>query len=112
MRSMAAPDRVPVSRERILEAAARVYALHGFRGATTRLIANEAGVNEVTLFRTFGSKSALIEAVLAQHKHSRPVVALPVEPVDPALSIDADPPLPSVASGRRALRGDLDSIVL
>ena len=26
--------------------------------------------------------------------------------------LDADPPLPSVASGRRALRGDLDSIVL
>lgn len=86
---MAAPDRVPVSRERILEAAARVYALHGFRGATTRLIANEAGVNEVTLFRTFGSKSALIEAVLAQHKHSRPVVALPVEPVDPRAELTA-----------------------
>lgn len=80
---MAAPDRTPVSRERILEAAARVYAMHGFRGATTRLIANEAGVNEVTLFRTFGSKSALIEAVLAQHGHSHPAVGLPDEPVDP-----------------------------
>ena len=47
-------------RERILEAAARVYAEAGFRGATTRRIASEAGVNEVTLFRQFGSKSALI----------------------------------------------------
>lgn len=56
-----------ISRERILEAAARVYAKHGFRGSTTRLIANEAGVNEVTLFRTFGSKGALLEAVLMQH---------------------------------------------
>ena len=80
---MSAPDRIPVSRERILEAAARVYAMHGFRGATTRLIANEAGVNEVTLFRTFGSKSALIEAVLAQFGRSRPTVSLPEEPVDP-----------------------------
>jgi AcrR family transcriptional regulator len=53
-----------VSRERILDAAARVYSKHGFRGATTRLIAAEAGVNEVTLFRTFGSKGALLEAVL------------------------------------------------
>ena len=86
---MAAPDRTPVSRERILEAAARVYALHGFRGATTRLIANEAGVNEVTLFRTFGSKSALIEAVLAQHGRARPTVALPDEPVDPFTELTA-----------------------
>jgi len=89
MRSMAAPDRTPVSRERILEAAARVYAMHGFRGATTRLIANEAGVNEVTLFRTFGSKSALIEAVLAQHGHARPALALPDVPVDPLNELTA-----------------------
>jgi AcrR family transcriptional regulator len=86
---MAVPDRIPVSRERILEAAARVYALHGFRGATTRLIANEAGVNEVTLFRTFGSKSALIEAVLAQYGKSRPAVSLPDEPVDPLAELTA-----------------------
>lgn len=47
-------------RHRILSAAARVYAQHGWRGATTRRIADEAGVNEVTLFRQFGSKDALL----------------------------------------------------
>ncbi len=72
-----------ISRERILEAAGRVYAKHGFRGATTRLIATEAGVNEVTLFRTFGSKGALMEAVLGQHHQSQPDCCLPSEPVDP-----------------------------
>ncbi len=51
-------------REQILDAATRVYAEHGFRGATTRRIADAAGVNEVTLFRTFGSKALLIEAAL------------------------------------------------
>ena len=72
-----------ISRERILEAAARVYAKHGFRGATTRLIAIEAGVNEVTLFRTFGSKGALLEAVLGPHSvHNQPP-QLPLEPTDP-----------------------------
>jgi AcrR family transcriptional regulator len=72
-----------ISRERILEAAARVYAKHGFRGATTRLIAIEAGVNEVTLFRTFGSKGALLEAVLGPAStHAQPP-ALPDEPQDP-----------------------------
>ena len=60
-----------ISRERILEAAGRVYSKHGFRGATTRLIAAEAGVNEVTLFRTFGSKGALLEAVLEANDHVR-----------------------------------------
>ena len=72
-----------ISRERILEAAGRVYAKHGFRGATTRLIANEAGVNEVTLFRTFGSKSALLEAVLVQQHVAQPESPLPTEPTDP-----------------------------
>ena len=86
---MIVPDRSPVSRERILEAASRVYAMHGFRGATTRLIANEAGVNEVTLFRTFGSKGALLEAVLEQHGRSCPVLALPTEPADPLAELTA-----------------------
>ena len=72
-----------VSRERILEAAARVYAKHGFKGATTRLIAIEAGVNEVTLFRTFGSKSALLEAVLIQHVGNEHSPTLPAIPQDP-----------------------------
>lgn len=51
-------------RHRILTAAAHVYARYGFRGATTRLIAADAGVNEVTLFRTFGSKADLLQAML------------------------------------------------
>src|SRR6185503_13455225 len=57
----------PEIRNRILAAAARVYAQYGFRGATTRLIAAEAGVNEVTLFRTFGSKAELLQAMLVSH---------------------------------------------
>jgi AcrR family transcriptional regulator len=49
-----------ISRQKLLEAALRVFAESGFRGATTKRIAEEAGVNEVTLFRLFKSKSALI----------------------------------------------------
>ena len=78
-----------VSRERILEAASRVYAKHGFRGATTRLIAIEAGVNEVTLFRTFGSKSALLEAVLIQHVSTQPPSTFPDEPREPLAELTA-----------------------
>jgi AcrR family transcriptional regulator len=78
-----------VSRERILEAAARVYAKHGFRGATTRLIAIEAGVNEVTLFRTFGSKGALLEAALACPGMQVAMASLPERPMDPAAELTA-----------------------
>ncbi|HEY9227706.1 MAG TPA: helix-turn-helix domain-containing protein [Gemmatimonadaceae bacterium] len=70
-------------RDRILDAAKKVYAQHGFRGATTRLIAIEAGVNEVTLFRTFGSKAALFEALMAGHVAQSPIPELPDTPIDP-----------------------------
>jgi len=74
-------------RDRILEAAKKVYAQHGFRGATTRLIAIEAGVNEVTLFRTFGSKAALFEALMQAHVAAAPIQTLPDIPVDPEREI-------------------------
>jgi AcrR family transcriptional regulator len=70
------------NREKLLFAASRIYAEVGFRGATTRRIAEEAGVNEVTLFRLFGSKSQLIaEAISCQDPMG--TVSLPENPVDP-----------------------------
>lgn len=48
----------------MLKAAARVFARDGLEGATTRAISREAGVNEVTLFRNFGTKEHLLEAVV------------------------------------------------
>ena len=51
------------TRERIMIAAREVIARKGKRGATTREIADGAGVNEATLFRHFGNKDALIIAV-------------------------------------------------
>nr|ABL59933.1 TetR/AcrR family transcription regulator [uncultured bacterium] len=52
--------------QRIIQAAARVFSQQGFAGATTRAIAAEAGINEVTLFRHFGSKKNLMLAVINQ----------------------------------------------
>jgi len=69
-------------RSRILAAAARVYSQYGFRGATTRLIAAEAGVNEVTLFRTFGSKAQLLQAMLSSHTTATSVPVI-VDMTDP-----------------------------
>ncbi|HEX6104153.1 MAG TPA: helix-turn-helix domain-containing protein [Gemmatimonadales bacterium] len=69
-------------RDQLLDAAVRVYAEAGYRGATTRRIAFEAGVNEITLFRHFGSKDALMREAIARCQHGA-AVALPDTPVDP-----------------------------
>jgi AcrR family transcriptional regulator len=59
------PGRRPKpARQLLISAAARVFARDGLDGATTRAISREAGVNEVTLFRNFGTKEHLIEAVV------------------------------------------------
>ncbi len=71
------------NRTKILEAAARVYAEVGFRGATTRRIADEAGVNEVTVFRHFGTKSALLDCVIQEYTAADQVAPLPAQPVNP-----------------------------
>lgn len=69
-------------RDRILGAAAEVYSETGFRGATTRRIAERAGVNEITLFRHFGSKTRLLREAIQCAGCTNPY-ALPSSPLDP-----------------------------
>ena len=54
------------TRQRILQTAAQVFAEKGYARATTRALAAAAGVNEVTLFRHFGTKQNLFAAVIEQ----------------------------------------------
>jgi len=54
--------------QRILDAALRVFASEGYTGATTRRIAEEANVAEVTLFRKFQSKENLLREVLLKNR--------------------------------------------
>ena len=69
-------------RDKLIESAARVFAETGYRGATTRRIAQEAGVNEITLFRHFGSKDVLLREALARCD-AEGEVPLPDLPSDP-----------------------------
>ena len=68
------------AKERLLAAATRVFARDGLDGATTRAIAQEAGVNEVTLFRVFGSKKKLLAEVVAAsfNEHSNATIDVPM----------------------------------
>jgi len=56
--------------QRILDAALKVFASEGYTGATTRRIAEEANVAEVTLFRKFHSKENLLKEVLIKNRAS------------------------------------------
>jgi AcrR family transcriptional regulator len=79
-------------RQRLIDAAIAVFGECGFRGATTRRIADAAGVNEVTIFRIFGSKSALLEEAVRQSEAhtTRPAhTELPEEPGDPEFELEA-----------------------
>ena len=77
------------AREQLLRAAIKVYSTSGVRGATTKRIAQQAGVNEVTLFRHFGSKDALLHEALALSARALFESGLPLEPADPATELRA-----------------------
>lgn len=52
------------TRQRIIAAAMKLFGRVGYARASTRLIAENAGVNEVTLFRHFGNKKNLLMACM------------------------------------------------
>jgi AcrR family transcriptional regulator len=52
------------TRDRILKTALKLFSKRGYLGATTREIAQNAGIAEVTLFRHFPSKEKLFEEVI------------------------------------------------
>ncbi|MGH7591344.1 MAG: TetR/AcrR family transcriptional regulator [Gemmatimonadales bacterium] len=74
-------------RQRLLDAAAKLYAEVGYRGATTRRIALEAGVNELTLFRHFGSKAELLHTAIGSCQADAGDFGLPAEPGDPHVEL-------------------------
>ena len=76
-------------RDEILAAAAHVFAQHGFRGSTTRRIADTAGVNEITLFRQFGSKEELIRQAMQYCSQFVGFTPLPDVAVDPERELTA-----------------------
>ncbi|MGD8813030.1 MAG: TetR/AcrR family transcriptional regulator [Anaerolineales bacterium] len=55
------------TRQKILEAAVAIGSKAGYARATTKAIAGAAGVNEITLFRHFGSKANLFSAAIEEY---------------------------------------------
>jgi AcrR family transcriptional regulator len=52
--------------QKIIDAALKVFGEKGYKGATTRTIAEKAGFSELTLFRKFKTKENLFDMALVQ----------------------------------------------
>jgi AcrR family transcriptional regulator len=61
------PSTAPDTEGRIIESATRVFSQEGYRGATTKRIAEAAGVNEATIFRRFKSKENVLRRVMKEN---------------------------------------------
>ena len=61
---MATPSRKP--RQKLIDAALELFVSQGIANTATRQIANLASVNEATLFRNFGNKYRLLQAVIEE----------------------------------------------
>ncbi|MGV8907566.1 MAG: TetR/AcrR family transcriptional regulator [Propionicimonas sp.] len=54
------------SATRILDAASGLFAVRGYQATTTRMIAEAAGLNEVTIFRSFTNKQGVLAGVVGR----------------------------------------------
>ena len=58
------------TRENIMNAAQELFAESGYAAVTTKEIAKNAGISEVTLYRYFDSKRSLFNAIVTEHMHN------------------------------------------
>lgn len=55
--------------DKIIQAATLLIKKNGYRGVSTKAIAAEAKVNESTIFRHFGNKQGILEAIVDKHSY-------------------------------------------
>src|SRR5690242_16020319 len=84
------------TRERLLNAAERLFAERGFNGVSTRMITEEADANSAAMHYHFGTKAALIRAVferrlgpINEQRERLMAEALENTPPDPARVLTA-----------------------
>jgi len=95
----------PAARGRILDAAATLFARHGFDGTSTARIARAAGVPKGLLFYYFSTKAEILTALLDER-----LVVAPLDAATLAVRGDTEQTLMNV--GERILADHADSEVL
>ncbi len=66
-------------REQIIQGAMRLFAHKGFRGTTTRAIAQSLGISEALMFKYFPSKEALYRAIIEKRTERAEEMLFPRE---------------------------------
>lgn len=74
--------------DRIIEAAIQLVSDKGYAAATTKSIAELAGVNEVTVFRHFGNKRGILRAIVEKFSYG-PILQKTLE-VDVTWNLETD----------------------
>src|SRR5262249_59083253 len=77
-----------VRRAQILSAARRCFASSGFKATTVDDIAVEAGVSVGLLYRIFGSKTAIVEAMILEQVEEQLAHAFEIISTSPKSGID------------------------
>ncbi len=73
----------------ILDAALQLFAREGYAGTATSKVAKTAGVSEGLIFRHFGNKQGLLDAILEQgREHAKQAFAKVVMEADPKKRIE------------------------
>lgn len=83
-----------VTKQRILDAAERMFGTHGFDGTTLRNVVKDAAVNLALVSYHFGSKEELYQAVIA--RMAEPIVKSQLAALEPLEAADALPTLEAV----------------
>lgn len=96
------------TRDLLIDAAERLFAAQGFESATIRGITREAGVNVAAAHYHFGSKEALLRAVL--DRYIAPLNGRRIELLDAAVSEAGGAPVAVDALLRAFLLPDLEAI--
>ncbi|MDH4264453.1 MAG: TetR/AcrR family transcriptional regulator [Deltaproteobacteria bacterium] len=68
-------------REQILHGAMDLFALRGFRGTTTREIAQHLGISEALMFKYFPSKEALYRSIIRKRMYGSEDMLFPKEAI-------------------------------
>lgn len=93
-------------KERILDAAEREFAAHGFHGASLRSMTRAADVNVASIHYYFGSKEALLRATL--ERIVRPVNEERLRQLDEVLALERVPSVEAILTA--FIRPDLELI--
>lgn len=76
------------SSDKILAVTVKLMAEKGYKAVTIKEIANAAGLSEMTVFRAFGTKKAILDTIIENYMYSMPIEQIIREQLTYDLEVD------------------------